>query len=676
MQYNKFKSLSFLHYVLLGFSAILSVLFFLYDLSNPLGVAAGVTYVTIVLLGIWLPQWRYTFSLAILSSILTVLGYYLSDQGSELWIVITNRALSLCIIWVTAFLLLLKIRADAKIKLAASVFSIAREGITITDPAGNIIEVNDTFTKITGYSREEIIGQNTRILQSGRQSPEFYAEMWQAISTTGYWTGEVWNRHKNGEIYAETITISAVKDTVGEVSNYVALFSDITQIKDHQGQLERMAHYDVLTNLPNRTLLTDRLSQAMLQCNQHDQSLAVVYLDLDHFKEVNDIHGHDVGDELLIALSIRMKEALREGDTLARIGGDEFVAVLTDLTTVEDCEPVLERLLFAASKPVTVHDVLLNVSASIGVTLYPQDSVDTDQLLRHADQAMYMAKQAGKNHYHLFDTVQDDAVKVQRESLAAIRRALNDHQFVLYYQPKVNMRTGTVIGVEALIRWQHPERGLLNPIDFLPIIENHVMMIEMGDWVIDSALTQIAQWQKMGINLSVSISVNIAAVQLQQPDFTNRLIKHLATHSDVDPQSLQLEVLETSALEDVHHTSTIMNDCMTLGVSFALDDFGTGYSSLTYLRRLPANLIKIDQTFVRDMLINSDDLAIVEGVIALAKSFKRDVIAEGVETIEHGTALLQLGCELAQGFGIARPMLASDIPAWINNWKPDTKWQS
>jgi EAL domain-containing protein (putative c-di-GMP-specific phosphodiesterase class I) len=371
-----------------------------------------------------------------------------------------------------------------------------------------------------------------------------------------------------------------------------------------------------------------------------------------------------------------MKDALREGDTLARIGGDEFVAVLTDLTTVEDCEPVLERLLFAASTPVTIHDVLLNVSASIGVTLYPQDSVDTDQLMRHADQAMYMAKQAGKNHYHLFDTVQDDAVKVQRESLAAIRRALNDHQFVLYYQPKVNMRTGTVIGVEALIRWQHPEKGLLSPIDFLPIIENHVMMIEMGDWVIDSALTQIGQWQKMGINLSVSISVNIAAVQLQQPDFTDRLIKHLNAHPDVAPQSLQLEILETSALEDVHHISTIMSDCMTLGVSFALDDFGTGYSSLTYLRRLPANLIKIDQTFVRDMLINSDDLAIVEGVIALAKSFKRDVIAEGVETIEHGSALLQLGCELAQGFGIARPMLASDIPAWVNNWKPDNKWQS
>ncbi|MEY8213794.1 MAG: EAL domain-containing protein, partial [Colwellia sp.] len=266
-------------------------------------------------------------------------------------------------------------------------------------------------------------------------------------------------------------------------------------------------------------------------------------------------------------------------------------------------------------------------------------------------------------------------VKVQRESLNAIRYALDNHQFVLYYQPKVNMRTGTVTGAEALIRWQHPERGVLNPIEFLPVIENNPMMIEVGEWVIDSALTQISQWQAMGLNLPVNISVNIAAVQLQQPDFTLKLTTLLAAHPDVEPCYLELEVLETSALEDVNHVSTIMNACKALGVNFTLDDFGTGYSSLTYLRRLPANIIKIDQTFVRDMLNDPDDLAIVEGVIALAKSFKRDVIAEGVETIEHGTALLQLGCELAQGYGIARPMPASDIPAWISNWKPDVSWQ-
>ena len=562
-----------------------------------------------------------------------------------------------------------------QLALAAKVFTHARESIMITDAEGLIIEVNKTFSDITGYSREEAIGKTPRILKSERQSPEFYVDMWQAIVNEGYWYGEIWNHRKNNEVYAVMQTISAVCDVNGITTHYVSLASDITPMKQHQEQLERIAHYDVLTNLPNRVLLADRLSQAMLQCSRHGQSLAVVFLDLDGFKTVNDAYGHDIGDELLIALSIRMKEALREGDSLSRIGGDEFVAVLADLAKVEDCEPVLERLLLAASEPVTVSGVVLNISVSIGVTLYPRDNVDADLLMRHADQAMYMAKESGKNRYHLFDTAQDDAVKVQRESLEAIRYALDHHQFVLYYQPKVNMKIGTVVGVEALIRWQHPERGLLSPIEFLPVIENHTMMIEIGEWVIDTALTQIGQWQAMELDLPVSTSVNIAAVQLMQPGFIQTLTDLLAAHPNVEPRYLELEMLETSALEDVNHVSIIMNDCMSLGVHFALDDFGTGYSSLTYLRRLPASLIKIDQSFVKDMLSNIDDFAIVEGVIALAKSFKRDVIAEGVETVEHGTALLQLGCELAQGYGIARPMPACDIPAWMKNWKPDASWQ-
>ena len=564
---------------------------------------------------------------------------------------------------------------EDKLILSSRVFTDTHEGITITDSNKLIVDVNPAFCEITGYSREDVIGKNPRILSSGKQEPEFYIDMWQKIDKHGHWQGEVWNRKKSGEIYAELLTISVLKDDKNNEVNYVGVFTDITSSKRQQEQLSRIAHYDLLTNLPNRVLLADRLSQAMLQCNRHQQSLAVVFLDLDGFKTVNDAHGHDRGDELLIALSVRMKEALREGDTLARFGGDEFVAVLADLAKIEDCDPVLERLLLAVSEPVTIGDVVLNLSASIGVTFYPQDNVDADQLMRHADQAMYLAKQSGKNHYQLFDTAQDDAVKIQLESLEAIRSALDNHQFVLYYQPKVNMRTGLVIGVEALIRWQHPERGLLSPIEFLPTIENNPMSIEMGEWVIDTALTQISQWQKSGLTLPISTSVNIAAVQLQQPDFIQKLTTLLAAHPDVDPCYLELEVLETSALEDVQHISTIMNACMALGVKFALDDFGTGYSSLTYLRRLPASLIKIDQTFVRDMLIDVDDLAIVEGVIALAKSFKRDVIAEGVETIEHGTALLQLGCDLAQGYGIARPMPGSDIPTWINNWKPDASWK-
>ena len=315
-------------------------------------------------------------------------------------------------------------QAQEKLKLAASVFTHAREGIVITDATGSIIEVNDTFSEVTGYSREEVIGQNPRILQSGRQSPEFYAEMWEAMNTADHWSGEVWNRRKNGEVYAENLTISAVKDPAGKVNHYVALFSDITQLKKYHSQLEHMANYDVLTNLPNRTLLADRLSQAMVQSQRYHNSVAVAFLDLDGFKTLNDSHGHDLGDELLIIISHRMKEALREGDTLARIGGDEFVAVLANLSKVEDCQPVLERLLHAASMPATIGETVLHASASIGVTYYPQDSVDADLLMRHADQAMYLAKQAGKNQYYLFDTVQDKAVKSQQKSIGNISAAL------------------------------------------------------------------------------------------------------------------------------------------------------------------------------------------------------------------------------------------------------------
>lgn len=436
--------------------------------------------------------------------------------------------------------------------------------------------------------------------------------------------------------------------------------------------LEHIAHYDPLTHLPNRVLLADRMQQAMIHNQRSGQTLAVAFLDLDGFKAVNDIYGHGIGDRLLITLAQRMKAALREGDTLARIGGDEFVVVLTNLKQAKDCEPLLVRLLNAAAEPVQLDDHHLEVSASIGVTLYPQDGVDAEQLLRHADQAMYLAKQAGKNCYHLFDIAQDVAVKNKRESLDHIRTALRNNEFVLYYQPKVNMRTGAVIGAEALIRWQHPERGLLAPAMFLPVIENHLLSVELGEWVIATALEQMADWQIKG--LEIPVSVNIGALQLQQSNFASRLEELLILQPHANPSNLELEILETSALEDINQVSTAIHACQSLGVSFALDDFGTGYSSLTYLKRLPAELLKIDQSFVRDMLDDSDDLAIIQGIIGLATAFHRNVIAEGVETIEHGEKLLSIGCELAQGYGIARPMPASAIPAWAKNWRPDLKW--
>jgi diguanylate cyclase (GGDEF)-like protein len=456
------------------------------------------------------------------------------------------------------------------------------------------------------------------------------------------------------------------------VSNYVAMFSDVAVKREHMRHLEHIAHHDALTSLPNRMLLVDRLKQAIAQSQRQQRQLAVVYLDLDGFKAVNDQHGHAVGDELLIAVSSRMKTALRESDTLARLGGDEFVAVLTGLEHAQDCEPVLDRLLRAASDPVNVGTAVLHVSASVGVTLYPQDGADADLLLRQADQAMYQAKQAGKNRYHLFDVNQDVAIRTQRESLDQIQAALERREFVLYYQPKVNMKTGQVIGAEALIRWQHPQQGLLPPSAFLPVIDGHPLCVELGEWVLDTALKQISAWRAMG--LDIPVSVNIAGRQLQQADFVSRLSSLLAAHPDVKPAQLELEILETSALEDVAQVSHAMHACRALGVQFSLDDFGTGYSSLTYLKRLPAGTLKIDQSFVRDMLSDPDDLAIVEAIVGLAGAFRSQVIAEGVETVAHGEMLLLLGCDLAQGYGIARPMPASDMPAWVASWRPDPSW--
>lgn len=564
-------------------------------------------------------------------------------------------------------------QSEARLQLAASVFTHAKEGIFIIDQDSRVVEVNDAFTRITGYSREEAMGQDLRTLvYSERQSDEFYERRRQLVLETGSWTGEVWNRRKNGDIHPEQLTLSVLYDAQGAVRNVIGLFTDLTEAKAHQSQLEHMAHYDTLTGLPNRVLLADRLQQALGHCERLQTTLAVVVMDLDGFKSVNDDFGKDAGDELLMVLARRMGEVLNNGDTLARIGGDEFVAVLVGEDATQRFEPLLERLLQAASTAVPLLGQSLRVSASMGVTLYPQDRTDVDGLLRHADQAMYLAKQAGKNRYHLFDTAQDVAATTQQQTLEHIRQGLIAQEFVLHYQPKVNMRSGKVIGAEALIRWQHPQRGLLAPGVFLPVIENHPLSVDLGEWVITAALQQMSQWQAQGMDIAVS--VNIGARQLQQENFASRLAALLAANPDIPPARLELEILETSALEDIAWVSQVMGTCQALGVRFALDDFGTGYSSLTYLKRLPAELLKIDQSFVRDMLTDRDDLSIVKTVIGLAAAFHRKVIAEGVETVEHGAALLHLGCELAQGYGIARPMPAHELPAWVARWRPDPSW--
>jgi diguanylate cyclase (GGDEF)-like protein len=469
------------------------------------------------------------------------------------------------------------------------------------------------------------------------------------------------------------LTMNAIPDAKGKIAQYVALFTDITETKTHAQQLAHVTHYDALTGLPNRALLADRLRQAMGHAQRSKQLLAVAYFDLDGFKAINDRYGHLVGDGLLTAMAFRMRRALREGDTLARLGGDEFAAVILDLDNADACVPTLNRLLEAASEEAQIGEVVLRVSASAGVAFYPQaEEVDADVLLRQAGQAMYQAKLGGKNRFHNFDPSQDLLARSRHENIEHIRRALAAQEFVLYYQPKVNMRSGKIIGAEALIRWQHSERGLLPPGMFLPVVEDHPLVVEIGAWVIETVLTQMESWQDDGFDLPVS--VNVSAFELQQPDFADCLRAQLEAHPSIKPSSLELEVLETSALQDVVQASQVLEVCREIGVSISLDDFGSGYSSLTYLKRLPANILKIDQSFIRDMLEEPESLSIVEGVLGLAAAFRREVIAEGVESADQGLVLLQLGCELAQGYGIAHPMPPAELKAWAGAWHPDPRW--
>lgn len=463
------------------------------------------------------------------------------------------------------------------------------------------------------------------------------------------------------------------RDSKGQALRIVGSFSDISSQRAHQTHLEYMANYDTLTGLPNRVLLSDRMQHAMAQSKRRGLQLAVVYLDLDGFKAINDDYGHQMGDRLLRALSGQFKASMREGDTMARLGGDEFVAILVDLPGIQSALPMIQRLLDIASSPVELDGNSLRVSASVGVTIYPQiEESDGDQLMRQADQAMYSAKVAGKNRYHLFDTEHDRTLRLRNESLQRIQQALRNGEFVLYYQPKVNLRTREVVGAEALIRWVHPQRGLLAPELFLPEIHAHLIGLELGEWVMDTALAQIEWWSRSGLALPVSI--NLTGRQLQQSQFTESLKAALARHPQVKPGQLELEVLETSALEDISLVANVITECAAWGVSVALDDFGTGFSTLTHLKRLPAQTLKIDQSFIRDMLVDPEDLAIVKGILGLATAFKRQVIAEGVETPAHGRMLLDIGCDLAQGYGIARPMPAKEMPAWISKWHSEPDW--
>lgn len=473
---------------------------------------------------------------------------------------------------------------------------------------------------------------------------------------------------KDGEIYPTFTTVSVITNTDGQVSHYVGISSDITELKKHEKQLERIAHYDTLTGIPNRVLLADRMKQAIAQTKRDKKLLAICYLDLDGFKPVNDTFGHHIGDQVLIKFTDRITLLIREGDTIARLGGDEFVILLQGLEHAEECIHCLERLLVKIAEPIIIDNLTASVTASIGLTLYPIDDQDPDTLLRHADYAMYIAKQSGKNRYHRYDHLEDIAAMGQKKFLNEIAEGLRNREFELYYQPKVSVVDKKVVGVEALIRWNNPQKGLMLPASFLSAMENTELEIELGDWVINQALFQSQQWLQLGY--FIPISINVTGQQLLQSTFVDKLLTVFAKYPDVPHTLLQLEILETAALELNHSIAVIQSVTSKLGLTFALDDFGTGYSTLTYLKELPVSTLKIDQSFVKDMVGDAEDRAIVEGVIALSKIFGMTTVAEGVETDGQFQALQMMECQIAQGFGIAKPMPEKEFISWylsVNN---------
>lgn len=566
-------------------------------------------------------------------------------------------------------------RDEEQLRLAASVFANTNDGVLITDPRGVMLDVNDAFCRITGYGRDECVGRTPAFLKSGHQDELFYRDMWQALLTRGHWEGEVWNRKKGGDLFVELLTIDAVRNAAGQLAHYVGVISDITRLKENQAHLERIAHYDPLTRLPNRALLADRLRQALAAAQRKERLLAVCYLDLDNFKPVNDTMGHGAGDRLLVEIARRLEEAVRSSDTVARLGGDEFVLLINDLATLAETEQTLTRVLNRIADPFEIAGREVRVTGSLGVTLYPVDGVEADILLQHADLAMYRAKQAGRNGYHLFDAEHDRRMHAHRDEMVRLEEALAKGEFELIYQPIFSLRSGDIAGAEALLRWRHPERGLLLPKDFIHGIEqSQELALRIGRWTLDAAIAQGAAWHSEG--LALNICVNVFSGHLLHPGFPDEIARTLAAHPNFPAGALELEIREDIAFEHLNPVSRTLTECRRMGIRLSIDDFGSGLSSLTFFKRMPVQTLKIERSFVAGMFKNSDDIAVVEGVIGLAAAFHLQAAAKAVETAQHLMLLTQLGCHYAQGYAIAPPMPAANLPAWVRGYVPEASWES
>ncbi|MFZ2267547.1 MAG: EAL domain-containing protein [Azonexus sp.] len=548
--------------------------------------------------------------------------------------------------------------AENQLRLTARVFDHSGEGIVITNRKGLIMTVNKAFVEVTGYSEHEVIGKMTNLLSSGKHGAEYYAEMWQQIESKGWWQGEIWNKRKNGEIYPEWLTINSVKDAEGEILHYVGIFSDISVVKESQKRIEYLATHDELTGLPNRALYVDRLKQAIAKASRSKTQVAVMFVDVDNFKIINDSMGHDVGDLLLRQVTGRLSECVRAGDTVARFGGDEFT-ILLENTRPTEVSATAERIINQLSLPHILEERKVYTTVSIGVCLYPEDGVDTQTLLKSADVAMYRAKDSGKNNFQFF-TEELKALTSERMFYASdLRQAMERGQLYLVYQPQIDMQTGLAVGLEALLRWRHPERGLIPPDRFIPVAEETGLIEVVGEWVLESVCQQIASWKSVGLE-APRISVNISSRQLRKSHFPEK-IERLLNKFGLEAQSLALEFTEHALLENADYVLAMITQLKALGLHLSLDDFGTGYSSLSYLKRYSLDEIKIDRSFVDGIAHESHDRAIASAIIAMASALDIRVVAEGVETEEQKMALLVSGCAIAQGYLFSHPLPVGEI---------------
>ncbi|WP_084190976.1 EAL domain-containing protein [Methylomarinum vadi] len=557
-------------------------------------------------------------------------------------------------------------QAEENLKLSDKVFQQSQDAILICDQNNSIISINPAFTEITGYSEKEALGKNPGFLSSGRHDREFYSEMWQAILENGYWQGEIWNRRKNGELFPEWLTISVVSDDNGAITNYIAIFSDISLHKESEERIEHLAHYDPVTDLPNRILLRAHVDHELIVSERQNKSFALLFMDLDHFKNINDSLGHTIGDQVLIKVSERLKQILREEDTVARLGGDEFNILLSE-ANFKGAALVAAKIINTIARPIHIDHYQLHITASIGISLYPENGQDYETLSKNADTALYQSKHKGRNQFAFFTEEMQQATMRRMEIEHDLRLALKRRELQVYYQPQVDAKSGEIIGAEALLRWLHPQWGMVPPVEFIPVAEECGLILTIGDWVLDRAVAQAAQWQNAGLGELV-IAVNLSMAQFKE-DVLYQTVKTTLKRHQFAPEYLELELTESIAMKNAKAALEITRQLRQLGVQLSIDDFGTGYSSLSYLKAFSLDKLKIDRSFTKNMTVNKDSEIIVDSIIGLAKSLGLRTIAEGVETAEQWRMLRQKDCDELQGYYLNKPLTAEEFEELLVNEK-------